>query len=142
MVEDLSESRHFGSPKWRASRRGVHLDLYVPHQSRLGANLQLRVEQLAHHTETRDGKRLLTIPGHTATKWAALLDRPDSRPGRKDRYEILRLLKAPGAEQTPRVIKEASSRTSSDVAVLLRRLRAARRERQPHPAGTRGPPPA
>jgi len=118
-VEDLSESRHFGSPKWRASRRGVHLDLYVAHQSRLGANLQLRVEQLAHHAETVRGKRLLTIAGHTATKWAALLDRPDSLPGRKDRYEILRLLRQPGADATQAVIRQASTRTQREVDALL-----------------------
>lgn len=35
IVEDLSESRHFGSPKWRASRRGVHLD--TSHTSRAWA---------------------------------------------------------------------------------------------------------
>ena len=85
MVDDLSESHHLAGTKWRATWRSIHLDLYAPFQSRLGANLQLRVELLTSHAETVNGYRVLTSAAHTATKIAALLDRPDSLPGRKDR---------------------------------------------------------
>src|ERR1035441_5756093 len=43
-VEDLSESRHIAQRKWRATWRGIHLDLYVPYQSVLGGRLELRTE--------------------------------------------------------------------------------------------------
>jgi hypothetical protein len=46
MVDELSESHHLAGTKWRATWRDIHIDLYAPYQSRLGANLQLRVEAL------------------------------------------------------------------------------------------------
>ena len=46
MVDDFSQSQHLAGTKWRGTWRGVHIDLYAPFQSRLGANLQLRVEAL------------------------------------------------------------------------------------------------
>lgn len=56
--------------------------------------------------------RLLVPEAHVATKIAALLDRPDSQPGQKDRLEIRRLLTQPGiAERTPAVIHAASRAT-------------------------------
>ncbi len=119
IVDDLSESRHLAGTKWRASWRSIHLDLYVPFQSRLGANLQLRVEKLANFAESVDGYQVLRVPAHTATKVAALLDRPDSLPGRKDRHEILRLVDDPAAIRTPAVIAEASARTAAEVDKLL-----------------------
>lgn len=119
MVDDLSQSHHLAGTQWRATWRSIHLDLYVPFQSRLGANLQLQVEKLTGYAETVDGHRVLTVPAHTATKIAALLDRPDSLPGRKDRYEILRLLDDPAASQTPAVILGASARTVPQVDHLL-----------------------
>lgn len=118
MVDDLSESRHLGGVKWRATWRDIHLDLYVAHQSQLGTNLQLRVEKLIPHVERVNGYRVLSVPAHTATKIAALLDRPDSMPGRKDRYEILRLLTAPAAARTPAVIREASARNAEQLNTL------------------------
>jgi hypothetical protein len=121
MVDDLSESHHLAGTKWRATWRSIHLDLYAPYQSRLGANLQLRVEQLLPHVETVNGYRVLTTPAHTATKIAALLDRPDSLPGRKDRYEILRLLDHPAIAETPDIILRASTRTTDQVRTLLHR---------------------
>ena len=114
MVDDLSESRHLGGVKWRATWRDIHLDLYVAHQSQLGTNLQLRVEKLAPYVEQVNGYRVLNIPAHTATKVAALLDRPDSMPGRKDRYEILRLLRAPQAARTPLIMLAAWRVTPSN----------------------------
>jgi hypothetical protein len=119
MVDDLSESRHLAGTKWRATWRSIHLDLYVPHQSRLGANLQLRTERLAAHQERHDRYRVLTVPAHLATKLAALLDRPDSLPGRKDRIEIIALLADPSTATTPRIIADASTRTADQQRVLL-----------------------
>jgi hypothetical protein len=121
MVDEVSSSRHLAGTKWRGTWRGIHIDLYVPFQSRLGANLQLRVETLASHTETLQGRRLLTVPAHVASKVAALLDRPDSLPGRKDRQELLGLLDLPGSGGTPAVIKAASTRTAAEVATLIDR---------------------
>jgi hypothetical protein len=46
MAANISASHHLAGTEWRGTWRSVHLDLYVPYQSRLGANLQLRVEQL------------------------------------------------------------------------------------------------
>ena len=120
IVGDLSESHHLAGTKWRATWRSIHLDLYVPFQSRLGANLQLRVELLTSHAETANGYRVLTSAAHTATKIAALLDRPDSLPGRKDRFEILKLLEDPSTSGTPLIIAAASARTPAQVDKLVR----------------------
>jgi len=120
IVDDLSESHHLAGTKWRATWRSIHLDLYVPFQSRLGANLQLRVELLTSHAERANGYRVLTSAAHTATKIAALLDRPDSLPGRKDCYEILNLLEDPSTSRTPSIIAGASARTPAQVDKLVR----------------------
>jgi hypothetical protein len=119
LVEDVSVSHHLAGTKWRGTWRSVHLDMYVPYQSRLGANLQLRAEQLQLQAEVLDGYRVLSAPAHTATKMAALLDRPDSLPGRKDRHEILQLLRDPATSSTPTVIAMASARSSEQVAALV-----------------------
>ena len=119
IVGDLSESHHLAGTKWRATWRSIHLDLYVPFQSRLGANLQLRVELLTSHAEMVNGYSVLTSAAHTATKIAALVDRPDSLPGRKDRYEILKLLKDPATSQTPSIIAAASARTPAQIDKLM-----------------------
>ena len=63
---------------------------------------QLRIEQLTPHVRT-NGYRVLTSPARTATKIAALLDRPDSLPRRKDRHEILKLLEDPAKNLWHRV---------------------------------------
>lgn len=39
LVDDLSDSHHLAGRKWRATWRGVHLDLYVPWESKLGQRL-------------------------------------------------------------------------------------------------------
>jgi hypothetical protein len=121
MVDELSESHHLAGTKWRGTWRGIHIDLYAPYQSRLGANLQLRVEALAPYAEAVEGRRLLSVPAHVATKVAALLDRPDSLPGRKDRQELLNLLALPCSASAPEVIKAASARTPAEVAALIQR---------------------
>jgi hypothetical protein len=119
LVDDLSVSHHLAGTKWRATWRSIHLDLYIPHQSQLGANLQLRTERLAAHHERHGRYRVLTVPAHLATKLAALLDRPDSLPGRKDRVEILALLADRAAAATPEVVAAASARTPEQQRVLL-----------------------
>jgi hypothetical protein len=77
----------------------------------LGKHLRLRVEQLARQTDTIDGRRLLSVGAHIATKWAATLDRRCSERGDKDRAELLKLLKEPGAAAAADVLREASSLT-------------------------------
>lgn len=119
MVDDLSSSHHLAGTKWRASWRSIHLDLYVPYQSRLGANLQLHTEALLSHQEQIGTYRVLSVAAHTTTKIAALLDRPDSLPGRKDRDEILRLLDDPATAATPGIIAAASARPSDQQRVLV-----------------------
>jgi hypothetical protein len=120
LAEDVSASHHIGGTKWRGTWRSIHLDLYVPYQSRLGANLQLRAETLQALSETVDGYRVLTVPAHLATKIAALLDRPDSLPGRKDRHEILALLNDPASGETPSVIGLCSARSATDIQALVK----------------------
>jgi hypothetical protein len=121
MAEDLSTSHHLAGTQWRGTWRSIHLDLYVPYESRLGANLQLRVEQLQLQAEMLKGYCVLAAPAHTATKIAALLDRPDSLPGRKDRHEILQLLEDPATASAPTVIVLASARSPSEVGTLVKR---------------------
>jgi hypothetical protein len=120
LAADFSESRHIGGRKWRATVDGIHLDLYVPYQSRLGQHLQLRTDRLLDHQERIDDWVVLDVPTHVATKLAALLDRPDTTPGDKDRQEILALL-ALGVE--PRagvgVIHHASAATADEVHRLI-----------------------
>ncbi|MCL2396319.1 MAG: hypothetical protein FWC87_16750 [Acidimicrobiaceae bacterium] len=121
VVDEFSESHHLAGTKWRGTWRGIHLDLYAPYQSRLGANLQLRVEALVPYSEVVEGRRLLQVPAQVATKVAALLDRPDSLPGRKDRQELHTLLALPDASRAPAVINAASARTPGQLASLVDR---------------------
>jgi hypothetical protein len=119
MVDEMSQSHHLAGTTWRGTWRGIHIDLYAPFQSRLGANLQLRVEALVPYGELIDDRRLLSVPAHVATKVAALLDRPDSLPGRKDRRELLNLLARPDASGAAAVIKAASARTPEQIGALI-----------------------
>jgi hypothetical protein len=93
-VSGLSDSHHLQGRKWRGEVEGVHVDVYLPHESELGGALRLRVEVLADHTDElgHGDWRLLTIEAHTISKLAALLDRPDSEKGFKDAREVWRLL--------------------------------------------------
>lgn len=119
-VGDLSESTHLAGRKWRASYQDVHLDLYVPYQSRLGQRLALRVEHLVGYAEHVDGWHVLAEPAHVATKFAALLDRPDSLPGEKDRHEIVELLRSGVAPHaTAQVIREASQLPPEQLRTLV-----------------------
>ncbi|WP_139417355.1 hypothetical protein [Agromyces laixinhei] len=93
-VDGVSESRHLQGRKWRGEVEGIHVDVYLPHESELGGKLRLKVEVLAEYTDElgHGAWRLLTIEAHTISKLAALLDRPDSEKGFKDAREIWRLL--------------------------------------------------
>lgn len=116
---DLSVSTHVGARKWRGAIEGIHLDVYVPYQSRLGARLKLRVEGLVPYAEVVDGRRLLSIPAHLTTKFAALLDRPDSQPGEKDRIEIWELLARDASpEEVGRVLRASEASGLEIVAVV------------------------
>jgi len=111
-LSELSEPSHLQGRKWRGEFEGVHVDVYIPHQSELGGTLRLRVEVLAEHTEALDqsGWRLLTIEAHLISKMAALLDRPDTEKGFKDAREILRLLeKGVDSETACSILASASS---------------------------------
>lgn len=111
-VEKLSVSTHVGARKFRGEVQGVHIDIYVPHQSELGAALRLRVEVLARHTTHLPGQpwSLLTIEAHTISKMAALLDRADTEKGHKDAREILALLtKGVDAVQACSILAQATA---------------------------------
>lgn len=81
--------------KFSGDLEGVHLDIYVPHESQLGMRLRLKVDVLARHVDAEIAPPwlLLTIDAHAVTKLAALLDRPHSEKGAKDARELLSLLK-------------------------------------------------
>lgn len=116
LVEEISESRHIAGRKWRGTIEGIHLDLYVPYESRLGQALQLRTELLIDQHEHVKDWVVLTPAAHLATKLAALLDRPDSIPGDKDRQEIIALLALEvDPTEAVRVVHDSSSRTPDEV---------------------------
>ena len=89
----LSESRHVGGRKFEVKLEGVPVDIYPVFQSLLGQRLQLPVETLLPLSKKIHGVRVLSSEGQFATKMAALLDRPDSLPGEKDRREMWALLR-------------------------------------------------
>ncbi|MGB3414950.1 MAG: hypothetical protein WBA28_09570 [Microbacteriaceae bacterium] len=93
-LSELSKSTHLQGTKWRGEYDGIHVDVYIPHQSQLGGKLRLRVEELSKYTELLGygAWRLLTLEAHTVSKIAALLDRPNTEKGFKDAREILRLM--------------------------------------------------
>lgn len=115
---EITASTHVGGRKWRGSVEGIHLDLYVPYQSRLGQALQLRVERLTTASELVGGRRVLPVPVHVATKLAALLDRPESLPGQKDREEIWALAPRAEPEELATALR-ASARPLEELARLV-----------------------
>lgn len=88
----LSPSHHISGQKFAIEVDGVGVDVYPVYQSRLGRRLQIPVEVLIHHTEKVDRIRVLTAEAQFVTKMAALLDRPDTLPGEKDRREMWELI--------------------------------------------------
>jgi hypothetical protein len=91
--EHLTPSEHLGGRKFRLNFGPVtHADIYVPYQSQLGQRLKLPVQILLEHTTPLRGFTVLTKEALFVTKIAAILDRPDTLPGRKDREDLIRLL--------------------------------------------------
>jgi hypothetical protein len=119
LIADFSATEHVGGKKCRATIDEIHLDLYVPYQSRLGQRLQLRAEDLLRHGERVDKWHVLTAAAHTATKVAALLDRPDTQPGEKDRHELLALIADVEPRDVVRVIGESSERPLAEIRKAL-----------------------
>lgn len=91
-VEDLGHSTHIGGEKWKLARGpDTHADIYVPFRSRLGRRLDLPVENLLPYAGEIAGLLVLDREALVAAKFAGLLDRPDSLPGRKDRDDLVGL---------------------------------------------------
>lgn len=88
----LSPSQHISGRKFEIEVEGVGVDVYPVYQSKLGQRLQIPVEVLINHTETIDRTRVLTAEAQFVAKMAALLDRPDTLPGEKDRREMWELI--------------------------------------------------
>jgi hypothetical protein len=84
----LSPSTHVSGKKFELMLDGVEVDVYPVYQSRLGRRLQVPVEALVTHTERIGRARVLSAEAQFVAKMAALLDRPDSLPGEKDRLEM------------------------------------------------------
>lgn len=117
-LDDYSESQHSGGKKVRGTINGIHIDAYLPHDSRLGDRLLLDVDKLANYTDdiTENGWLLLTIDAHTVTKMAALLDRADTEKGSKDAREILSLLnEGVDAARALAVLIDATAGPISDI---------------------------
>jgi hypothetical protein len=65
---------------------------------------------------------VLKPPAHLATKLAALVDRPDSAPGDKDRHEIMALLgQGVSTAEAVGVVHDASARQPAEVTGLIDR---------------------
>lgn len=114
-------STHIGGKKWRGGFQRIHLDLYIPYQSRLGSRLRLRVEDLLPYAERVEEWLLLSPSAHLVTKFAALLDRPESEPGEKDRIEIWRLM---GKGVVPEEVAEALSASEAPAPQVLEAVRS------------------
>ena len=93
VAHELSSSRHIGGRKFEFKIDGIAVDVYPVYQSKLGQKLQVPVEALITRTERIGGIRVLSAEGQFVAKMAALLDRPDTLPGEKDRSELVALLK-------------------------------------------------
>jgi hypothetical protein len=95
----LAPSRHISGQKFAFEIDGVGVDVYPVYQSKLGRRLQIPVEVLIDHTEKIDRTRVLTAEAQFVAKMAALLDRPDTLPGDKDRHEMWQLINSgPGLD--------------------------------------------
>lgn len=122
LVADLSENSAFQGRKMRGTIDGVHLDIYLPYESQLGAKLRLRVEILGEYTEPelKGGWRLLTLEAQLISKIAALLDRPNTVKGRKDAGEVLALLKeSPDVAVAVEILMKASTLPISEIPEVV-----------------------
>src|SRR5258708_12048956 len=88
----LSPSSHISGQKFAIEVDSVRVDVYPVYQSKLGRRLQIPVEVLINYTEKIDRTRVLTAEAQFIAKMAALLDRPDTLPGEKDRHEMMELI--------------------------------------------------
>jgi hypothetical protein len=114
-ITDLSSNSVHQGRKLRGTVDGVHIDIYLPYESRLGQRLQLRTEVLSQYVAPGDyhGWLLLTREAHLITKLAALLDRPRSAKGQKDADEILTMLRLGlSAQSCVEVLQHASAAQS------------------------------
>ena len=84
----LAPSRHVSGKKFEIVLDGVEVDIYPVYQSTLGRRLHVPVEALITHTERIGHAKVLSAEAQFVAKMAALLDRPDSLPGEKDRHEL------------------------------------------------------
>jgi hypothetical protein len=91
---EMSASQHVSGRKFELKIDGVGVDVYPVYQSKLGQKLKVPVEVLIDRTDRVSGVRVLTPEAQFVAKMAALLDRPDSLAGEKDRREMVALLKA------------------------------------------------
>ena len=95
----LSPSQHISGRTFAIEVDGIGVDVYPVDQSKLGRRLQMPVEVLINHTELIDLTRVLTAEAQFVAKMAALLDRPDTLPGEKDRREMWELINSsPGLD--------------------------------------------
>ncbi|WP_232832770.1 hypothetical protein [Curtobacterium sp. YC1] len=111
------------STKAAGSIDGVHVDAYFPYEPRLGNRLLLDVAELTKHTEpVRSANWLmLTLDAHIATKFAALLDRPDTEKGYKDARELVRLIDSGGTgDGVAAVMIAATAGEKSDIPDAIR----------------------
>jgi hypothetical protein len=144
---ELVSSSHIGGKKYQMELHGVEVDIYPVYQSKLGQRLRMPVEVLAAHAEPVSGFKVLSPEAQFVAKMAALLDRPDSLPGDKDRREMWKLAtlregldldkvarivsRSPHShpqqlaliEETFRLLEETDTLNKRDLG-LLRRLRA------------------
>jgi hypothetical protein len=88
----LEPRGHLGGRKYKVVIREVGVDIYAAYQSELGQRLRLPVEVLIGHARTVAGHRSLRPEALLTAKMAALLDRPDTLPGEKDRQDIWAIL--------------------------------------------------
>lgn len=131
----FTETTHPGGRKYRATAEsGIKLDIYVPYQSELGRRLRLPVAALLPHVEVVGSRKTLTVSAHLVTKLAALLDRPESNPGEKDRAEIWGLLPAADPREFADVVRHARAAEAAGLVgegfQLLGDMRLNRQERQ------------
>jgi hypothetical protein len=95
----LLPSQHISGRKFAIEVEGIGVDVYPVYQSKLGRRLQIPVEVLIDHAEKIDRTRVLTAEAQFVAKMAALLDRPDTLPGEKDRREMWELINStPGLD--------------------------------------------
>ena len=118
---ELSASRHIGGQKYEVSIEGVGIDIYPVYQSKLGQRLQLPVETLLNHSEKVDQVRVLSAEAQFVAKMAALLDRPDTLPGEKDRQEMWALLSTDQGldfRVTSRLLRQAGNNADKQLELL------------------------